>query len=144
MGQEATIQNFKNLVGGNKSKFVDSAKASLQNIQWKKRSQDIALAILERLDELNMKQSQLANIMSVTPQQISKIVKGHANLTLESISKIESALGISLISISQNYVLPEIKPNTEKKIKGGNSQKIKFDQTEAEMESNGNQFAEAA
>ena len=144
MGQKATIQNFKNFVGSNKSNFIESAKASLQNNQWKKRSQDIALAILERLDELNMKQSQLAEIMSVTPQQISKIVKGYENLTLESISKIENALGISLISITQNYVLPEIKPHTEKKIKAGNSQKMKLGQPEVEIESNANQFAEAA
>jgi plasmid maintenance system antidote protein VapI len=117
MGTDTTTQNFKNLVGNNKSNFIENAKISIKKNEWRKRSQDIALIVLERLDELSMKQNQLADLMHVTPQQISKIVKGYENLTLESISKIEKALGINLISINQSYVLPEMKPITQKKFK---------------------------
>ena len=37
--------------------------------------------------------------MDVSPQYINKVVKGNENLTLETISKIESVLGITLIEI---------------------------------------------
>jgi len=37
--------------------------------------------------------------MGVTPQYINKIVKGKENLTLETIAKIEKALGITLIEV---------------------------------------------
>ena len=47
--------------------------------------------------------------MDVSPQYVSKIVKGKENLSLETIWKIEEALGITLISVSRGvqYVYPE-------------------------------------
>jgi plasmid maintenance system antidote protein VapI len=35
--------------------------------------------------------------MNISPQQISKIVKGQENMTLETISNLEIALGIQII-----------------------------------------------
>ncbi|PLX14061.1 MAG: hypothetical protein C0594_00540 [Marinilabiliales bacterium] len=46
-----------------------------------------------------MTQRRLAEEMGVSPQYINKVVKGKENLTLETISKIESVLGITLIEI---------------------------------------------
>lgn len=37
--------------------------------------------------------------MGVSPQQISKIVKGNENLTLETIVKLEKCLGAKLIEV---------------------------------------------
>lgn len=47
--------------------------------------------------------------MDVTPQYVNKIVKGKENLSLETIWKIEEALGINLISVNSNvqYIYPE-------------------------------------
>jgi len=144
MSTETTTLNFKNLVGDNKSNFIENAKISIKNNEWRKRSQDIALIVLDRLDELAMKQYQLAEKMCVTPQQISKIVKGYENLTLESISKIEKALGIILISINHSYVLPEMKPITQKKFKLGNTKENKLEVPQKDVVLTDNQFAEAA
>ncbi len=41
--------------------------------------------------------------MNVSPQQISKIVKGQENLTLETISNLEIALGIQIIEEKANH-----------------------------------------
>lgn len=41
--------------------------------------------------------------MDVSPQYVNKIVKGKENLSLETIAKIEEALGISLISVERNF-----------------------------------------
>jgi plasmid maintenance system antidote protein VapI len=43
--------------------------------------------------------------MNISPQQISKIVKGQENLTLETISNLEIALGIQIIDEKANQTL---------------------------------------
>jgi len=53
----------------------------------------------------------LADKMEVSAQYINKIVKGSENLSLETISKLENALGIQLIEVvgfssSINYEIP--------------------------------------
>ena len=49
------------------------------------------------MDMLGMNRKQLAEKMNCSPQYISKVLKGHENLSLETLSKIEMALGISII-----------------------------------------------
>ena len=46
-----------------------------------------------------MTQKSLAAKLDVSPQQVNKILKGHENLTLETISRIEEALGMELVTI---------------------------------------------
>jgi len=57
----------------------------------------IAVSVLDALKTQNLSQKDLAARMNVSPQQISKIVKGQENLTLENISNLENALGIQII-----------------------------------------------
>jgi transcriptional regulator with XRE-family HTH domain len=65
---------------------------------WLNMSADIALRVLEELDNKNMSQVTLAEQMGVSPQEVSKIVKGGENLTLETICKLEDALKIKLVT----------------------------------------------
>ena len=44
-----------------------------------------------------MSQKQLAEKMNCSPQYISKVLRGRENLSLETLTKIENALEISLI-----------------------------------------------
>lgn len=53
-------------------------------------------------ENAKLSQKQLAERMDVSPQQISKIVKGQENLTLETISNLEIALGIQIIDERAN------------------------------------------
>ncbi|MCF8226228.1 MAG: helix-turn-helix transcriptional regulator [Bacteroidales bacterium] len=46
-----------------------------------------------------MSQKKLAEDMGVSPQYINKVIKGKENLTLETISRIESVLGTTLIEV---------------------------------------------
>ena len=64
-----------------------------------RRSHAIAFEVLEALDEKKLTQKKLAAIMNVTPQYVNNIVKGRENLTLETIAKLEKALGIELMTI---------------------------------------------
>lgn len=69
-----------------------------QNIKdWAQYSQWIATAMSKRMSELGLTQKMLAKKMNCTQQYISKVLKGKKNMSLETICKIENALGIEII-----------------------------------------------
>ena len=68
------------------------------NKQWLDYSRRIAVMVLNRLDELNMSQKQLASSMGCSPQYVSKILKGSENLTLQTISTLEKVLEFNILS----------------------------------------------
>ena len=71
------------------------------NKAWLGKSAEIALRILDALDELNWKKAKLAQEMGVSPQQVSKYVKGEENFKLETRCNLEKVLGIELVTILQ-------------------------------------------
>lgn len=85
------------LKGDKQAKWKEKALFRKNNKVWLQRSQTIAVRILEELRNQSLSQKALAEKLHVTPQQISKILKGEENLTLQTISEIEIALGIKLI-----------------------------------------------
>lgn len=87
---------------------LDRIKFRLENRSWLKRSQAVAIKVLVRLDELRLTQRDLATKMNVKPQYINRIVKGGENLTLDTLDRLEVALGIDLLvkeeaKIQQTY-----------------------------------------
>ncbi len=95
------------------SKWVEKAKWRIENERWLDKSAKIALMILRTLREKGIKQVDLAAKLGITPQQISKIVKGQENLTLETISKIEAVLGVELIELPAFSISTETKVNNK-------------------------------
>lgn len=93
------IKQVQTLVSTEPSGWKAKAEFRKANRKWLKRSTDIALRILSELKSKGISQAELARIMEVTPQQVTKLVKGQENLTLETIGRIELALNISLIDI---------------------------------------------
>ena len=69
----------------------------LQSRQEKDVFQWIAAAMSKRMSELGLTQKMLAGKMGCTQQYISKVLKGKKNMSLETICKIENALGIEII-----------------------------------------------
>jgi len=94
-----------------KSGWLEKAKYRRENRSWLRKSQRIAVRILSVLDEKGMQQKELAEAMDVSPQQVSKIVKGKQNLTLETISKLEAVLGVKLFEIP----IPQFEMDVERK-----------------------------
>ena len=78
------------------------------NRSWLKKSVDVALCVLDVLDKKKMSQSELAEKLKVSRQQVSKILKGQENLTLETITKLESVLGMELVEVSNPTKVPRI------------------------------------
>ncbi len=104
-----SLDRLNELAAGKMSSWHEEADWYRKNIGWLKRSSKIAFHILSELEEQGISQKELALRMDVTPQYVNKIVKGKENLSLETIWKIEEALGITLISVNRNvaYFYPE-------------------------------------
>ena len=72
-----------------------------------RESQEIALKVLMKLDDLGWSQKDLAKAMDVTPQQISKIVSGKENLTIQTQIKLQNTLDIPILaSYYENKMTP--------------------------------------
>ena len=63
---------------------------------WEKYSRQRVLAMAKRMAELGMTQQMLAEKMNCTQQYVSKVLKGQKNMSLETLCKIESTLGIEI------------------------------------------------
>ncbi|MGB0880413.1 MAG: helix-turn-helix transcriptional regulator [Polaribacter sp.] len=94
-------KKLNSLTSENKSRWEEKAKNRLANKSWLKYSRKIAIKINTHLQANNIKQRELAILLDVSPQQISKIIKGRENLTLETISKIEDALNTQLLELNK-------------------------------------------
>lgn len=97
---KATVEAFNSyLKPGIDNTWREDNAYRKANKGWLKKSAQIAIKINRALKDKNMSQKELANKLKVSAQQVSKILKGRENLTLETISKLEGALNLELISI---------------------------------------------
>jgi len=94
-------EKFLALVAGHDNSLLEEIENRIKKHKSLQRSKLVAIRILSRLDELKMSQKELAEKLTVSPQQVNKWVKGNENFTFETIEKIENALGIELISVNE-------------------------------------------
>ena len=78
------------------SRWREEAEWRRANKAWLRRSQTLAMKILERMDEKKWTQQKVADLLECSQQYVSRIVKGSENLSLEMLSKIEDELGIEV------------------------------------------------
>lgn len=81
--------------------WLSEAKFRVENQEWLKHSQKIAFKILRTLRAKGKTQKDLVESLNVSPQQVSKWVKGKENFTIETIAKIEEALGVKIFEVSK-------------------------------------------
>lgn len=111
MNKEEKRKQFLASIEDDNGRWIKDARYRCENQVWLRKSQRIAIRILQTLDKKNMQQKELAEMMGVSPQQVSKIVKGKQNLTLETISKLELVLGLKLFEVPD----PQFEMNVERK-----------------------------
>lgn len=99
MASDSIYEKMAAIASAEPSGWLEDARWRLENKAWLRRSQSIALKVLRTLRAKQMTQKALAEIIGVSSQQVNKIVKGRENLTLETIAKLEKALGIVLMEI---------------------------------------------
>jgi len=81
------------------SNWLEETSKELAEQGARKKARQLALLVLQFLHQQGMTQTQLAERMGVSRQQVTKIVKGQENFTFETIDKLEKALGVTLMTI---------------------------------------------
>lgn len=89
---------FNQLVSGEDYRTLADVKNRIKNRAMLRESQQIALKVLMKLDDFGWSQKDLAKAMEVTPQQITKIVSGKENLTIETQIKLQHILDIPVLA----------------------------------------------
>lgn len=79
------------------SRWRKAAEGRRENRSRLRHSQRIAMMMLDRMEDLNMTQKVLAERMGCCQQYVSKILKGHENLSIETMCKIEDALQLEIL-----------------------------------------------
>lgn len=79
------------------SRWREMAMERQTNKEWLRYSQNIAMMMLDKMEELGITQKAVAERMGCSQQYISRVLKGSENLSIETIFKIESALGLQIL-----------------------------------------------
>lgn len=90
--------NFLDIVSNEVVDTLDKNSERIRNREMLRESQSIAIKVITKLDELRWSQKDLAKKMDVSPQQISKIVSGKENLTIETQIKLQNILNIPILA----------------------------------------------
>ena len=79
------------------SKWREAAEWRRKNEKWLKYARVITMKTMQAMDKQSVTQSILAKRMGCSQQYVSNLLKGSSNMTLETISRIETALNIDII-----------------------------------------------
>jgi len=91
-------EKFLALVSKEKNNTLEKNKERIKNRAMLSESQQIAMKVLKKLDELGWTQKNLAKAMEVSPQHVNKIVSGKENLTIETQIKLQNILDIPVLA----------------------------------------------
>ncbi|OYU79737.1 MAG: hypothetical protein CFE23_12595 [Flavobacterium sp. BFFFF1] len=83
--------------------WIKEAKARVQNEEDLDVAFSIAVKILRAMKTKNLSQKQLGELFDVSPQYISKLLKGKQNLTINSANKFGRLLGIKLLEVPKDF-----------------------------------------
>ena len=95
--REEIISKLNANSGDTPSKWREKAEWRNANKSWLRYSQQIAMMMLDKMEELGLTQKSLAERMGCSQQYVSRVLKGTENLSIETISKIESALELEIL-----------------------------------------------
>ena len=110
---EKIVKKLEQFPSATPSRWREKAEERRENEAWRQQSRRIALLMLDNLEAIGMSQSDLATRMGCTQQYVSRILKGHENLSLKTICKIDNILrgalnnepSVSLGIVYQRYFL---------------------------------------
>ena len=91
-------KKFTALISKEKTNTLEKNKERIKNRAMLRESQQIAIKVMVKLDELGWSQKYLAQALSVSPQQITKIISGKENLTIETQIKLQTLLDIPILA----------------------------------------------
>lgn len=109
-------EKFKALVSNEKTDTLAKNIERIKNRNRLRESQAIAMKVLDKLDETGWSQVRLAKEMGVSPQQITKIVSGKENLTLDTQVRLQEILNIPILATFYERQFEEILHSVKTKI----------------------------
>src|SRR5574343_586310 len=92
-------ENFLKHVIDTPSPIGEKIEYWRKNRFWLSSSVEIALIILDKLEENDMTKKQLSILSGISLNVINKMVKGQYNFTLKQIKLLEKALNYKFITI---------------------------------------------
>ncbi|MBR6284948.1 MAG: helix-turn-helix transcriptional regulator [Muribaculaceae bacterium] len=79
---------------GQTSTFEADAQWRAENASWLKRSRSVALAIIDFMQDHGLTLNDVAAMLNVSPQYVSRILSGKVNFSFKSVAEIEERLGV--------------------------------------------------
>ena len=79
------------------SGFEEEARWRQENEIWLRMARSVALTIVDYMQDNHLSRAEMASILEVSPQYLSRILSGTENLSIKSIAKIEATLGVSCL-----------------------------------------------
>ncbi|MBR1543794.1 MAG: helix-turn-helix transcriptional regulator [Muribaculaceae bacterium] len=79
---------------GEQATLTADARGRQEHASWLKRSRNVALAIIDFMQENHLSRNDIAERLGVTPQYVSRILSGKVNFSFKSIAEIEKRLGV--------------------------------------------------
>jgi len=96
---KANTEKFDDLISPKHSGWHEKANERIANKVWQDKAFDIALRVIRYIRANKISQVRLAEDMGMKAQSLNRILQGRENLTLETICRMEAALGIRLIEV---------------------------------------------
>ncbi len=96
--KKTNMKNFLKLVSPDKSETMEHIKERITNRYWLKYSQNIALNVLQQLEELNWSKETFAEKMNISIEEANDIVKGCSDLQMSKLIRIQNLLNINIIN----------------------------------------------
>lgn len=96
--KQKTLEYLESHQSETPSQWREEAEWRHDNREWLNYSRRIAVKLLSYMKREHLTQSAMAERMDCTQQYVSKILKGTENLSLETLTKLEYAMGEQLIS----------------------------------------------
>jgi transcriptional regulator with XRE-family HTH domain len=100
MKKEEIEEKLRKVISKEKGSWLEDTQYWADNEKWLKRSQSIAITVHRTLRAKGLNQRDLAALMNRSAQQVNRWLKGSENFTLETIAKLEEALGIELMNVT--------------------------------------------
>ena len=91
------VNNLRKHQSTTPSKWRERAEWRQENKSWLRHSQHIAMMMLDKMEALGLTQREVAERMGCSQQYVSRILKGHENLSIETMCKIEEALDLAIL-----------------------------------------------
>lgn len=88
-------EKLQRLSSGTSLGWLDDAEFVENNEEMLEMSAKAALAILKVMNQQNMTKRDLAKLLGISPQSVSKQLSGNANFTFETLQKYGNVLGMT-------------------------------------------------